>query len=286
MANWIEILLRSIMLFFLVLGLTRIMGKRQLTKLTPFHFISYSIIGILAALISVNIIDNLVLGLLSLGTWVAFYLILDYFALKSKLIHDWINGRETILIKNGKVMEENLKQARLTGEELLKELRTKNAFNLADVEFAVMETTGELNVLLKSDKKPVTPFELGTEVSPKSAPQTVILDGNILDEPLSNIGLNRGWLNTELEKLGLSLDNIFIGQVDSSGDLYVDLFDDSIQVSQPKIKETLFANIKKCQSDLVKYALDTQDNKAKKMYSSNAKKLKNLMNKLESYLLH
>ncbi len=286
MANWIEILLRSISLFFIALALTRIMGKRQLARLTPFHFVSYFIVGILAALISVKVIDNLVLGLLSLGTWIALYLILDYLALKSKLIHDWINGRETVLIKNGKVMEESLKQARLTGEELLRELRSKNAFNLADVEFAVMETTGELNVLLKSDKKPVTPFDLGKKISHKDAPQTVILDGNILDEPLNNIGLNRGWLSVELEKLGLSLDNIFIGQIDSSGDLYVDLFDDSIQVPQPKIKEALFANLQKCHSDLAKYELETQDNNAKDMYSLNADKLENLIEILEPYLLH
>ncbi|MBS4539344.1 DUF421 domain-containing protein [Clostridium sp. D2Q-11] len=286
MSNWIEILLRSISLFFIVLGLTRIMGKRQLTKLTPFHFISYSIVGILAALISTKVIDNLVFGFLSLGTWVTFYLILDYFALKSKIIHDWINGRETVLIKNGKVMEESLKQVRFTGEELLRELRTKNAFNLADVEFAVMETTGELNVLLKSDKKPVTPFDLGKRVSPKSAPQTVILDGNILDEPLNNIGLNRGWLSVELDKIGVSLDNIFIGQIDSSGDLYVDLFDDAIQVPQPKVKEALFANLQKCQSDLTKYGLETQDNNAQQMYSQNSDKLKDLIETLEPYLLH
>lgn len=286
MTNWIEILFRSISLFFLVLVLTRIMGKRQLARLTPFHFISYSIVGILAALISVSIIDNLVLGLLSLGTWITFYLVLDYLALKSKLIHDWINGRETVLIKNGKVMEESLKQVRLTGEELLRELRTKNAFNLADVEFAVMETTGELNVLLKSDKKPVTPFDLGKKISLKDPPQTVILDGNILDEPLNNIGLNRGWLSVELEKLGLSLDNIFIAQVDSSGDLYVDLFDDSIQVPQPKVKEAIFANLQKCHADLIKYELETEDSRAKDMYSLNSDKLENLIEILEPYLLH
>ncbi|PRX32623.1 uncharacterized membrane protein YcaP (DUF421 family) [Orenia metallireducens] len=285
MADWIEVLIRTISLFFIVLAVTRIMGKRQLTRLTPFHFVSYFVVGILAVLIAVNLIDNLILGFLALATWVTFYLVLDYLALKSKMIHDWINGRETVLIKDGKVMEDSLKQLRLTGEELLRDLRTKNAFNLADVEFAVMETTGELNVLLKSDKKPVTPSDLGKRVAPKSAPQTVILDGNILDEPLSNIGLNRGWLDVEIKKLGLSLDNIFIGQVDSSGDLYVDLFDDAIQIPQPKVKEALYASLQKCQSDLVKYGLETQDSSAKDMYQSNANKLKDLMEILKPYLL-
>ncbi len=285
MSDWIEILFRTTSLFLIVLGLTRIMGKRQITRLTPFHFISYSVIGFLAVLISTKLIDNLILGFVALSAWVSFYLIIDFLSLKSKLIHDWVNGRETILIKDGKVMEESLKDVRLTGEELLRELRAKNAFNLVDVEFAVLETTGELNVLLKPDKTPVTPYSLGKRVSPKEAPQTVILDGNILDEPLSTMGLNRGWINTELEKLGVSLDNVFIGQVDSSGDFYVDLFDDAIQVPQPQVKEMIYSNLEKSQADLVTYSLETQDTRAKNMYGVNADKLKVLIEKLEPYLL-
>ena len=88
-------------------------------------------------------------------------------------------------------MEENLKRARMTGEELLRELRRKNIFNLSDVEFALLETTGEINAMLKSDKVPVTPRHLEWQVAPQSEPQTVIADGNILDQPLANIGLNR-----------------------------------------------------------------------------------------------
>ena len=88
-------------------------------------------------------------------------------------------------------MEENLKRARTTGEELLRELRRKNIFNLSDVEFALLETTGEINAMLKSDKVPVTPRHLERKEAPQSEPQTVIADGNILDQPLANIGLNR-----------------------------------------------------------------------------------------------
>ncbi len=285
MKDWIEILLRSTTLFFLVLILVRIMGKRQIARMTPFHFVSYSVIAILAALISANIIKNIVFGFISLGVWVLFSIALDYLSLRSKLIHDLVNGRETILVKQGKVMEESLKQLRFTGEELLKELRFKNVFNLADVEFAVMESTGEMNVLLKSDKKPVTPYDLGEKVSPRSAPQTVILDGNIIDESLSTMGLNQRWLNTQLEGIGVSLDNVFIGQVDSSGDLYIDLFDDSIQIPEPKVKEMLYANLEKSQADLLSFSLETENKQAKSMYAADAGKLQKILEKLEPYLL-
>jgi uncharacterized membrane protein YcaP (DUF421 family) len=262
------------------------MGKRQVGKTTPFNFISYIVIGILVALISANIIKNLAFGFIVLGVWVLFSIGLDYLCLKSKLIHDWVYGKETILIKNGKIMEENLNQVRFTGEELLRELRSKNVFNLMNVEFAVMESTGEVNVMLKSDKKPVTSYDLGKQVSPKSEPETVILDGNIIDESLSNMGLNRDWLISQLEGMGVSIDNVFIGQVDSSGDLYIDLFDDSIQIPKPQVKELIYANLEKAQSDLLSFALETENQQAKDVYLNDANKLEDIVKKLEPYLLH
>lgn len=285
MQDWIVVLLRSVTLFFLTLFTIRIMGKGSLSKATPFKFVSYIVIASIATLISLGLIPNITFGFISLVVWLSLSVALDYLSMKSKWVHDFINGRETVLIKDGKVMEESLKDVRYTGEELLRELRTKNAFNMADVEFAVMESTGEINVLLKSDKKPVTAHDLNTKVAPLSEPQTVILDGNILDEPLSTCGLNREWLKTQLSNNGVSIDNVFIGQVDSSGDLFIDLFDDSIQVAQPQVKEMLYANISKVQADLLTFSLETNNLKAKEMYSENAKKIKSVMQKLEPYLL-
>ncbi|QZY53930.1 DUF421 domain-containing protein [Crassaminicella profunda] len=286
MKTWMIILIRSIALFFIALIATKVMGKKHLAKITPFQFVYYVVISILIALISVNIIKNLAFGLIALGVWIVLPIALEYLSLKSKYFHDLINGKETILIKNGKVMEENLSQVRFTGEELLRELRSKNSFNLADVEFAVMESTGEMNILLKSDKKPVTAYDLERNIANQSEPQTVILDGNILDEPLRNRGFNRGWLKIQLASLGVSLDNVFIAQVDESGDLYVDLFDDSIQISQPKVKELLYASLEKCQTDFLTFSIETDSKEAKVMYKKNADNLEDIIKKLKPYLLH
>lgn len=285
MLGWIEIFLRSASLFFLSLIVVRILGKRHPLKMTPFAFISYLVIGIISALISLNIIESFVFGIIALLTWAGLFIILDYASMKSKTFHDLVFGRESILIKDGKVLEENLSKERLTAEELLSALRTKNAFSLADVEFAIMESTGDINVFLKSDKKPVTPHDLEKKVAPQSVPQTVILDGNIMLEPLSNLGLNKEWLQVELEKLGANLNNVFIGQVDSTGTLYVDLFDDMIKAPDSQVKELLYANIEKCYADFLSYSLETNNESAKNMYSQNADKLKNMLNKLRPYLL-
>jgi uncharacterized membrane protein YcaP (DUF421 family) len=285
MQAWIQILLNSASLFFLLLFMIRLMGKRNLIRMTPFRFICYIIIAVITAVMSLNLMTDLTYGFIVLGVWVLFPIALDYLSIKSKWIHDIVNGKETVLIKHGKIMEESLLEARLTGEELLRELRSKNAFNLADVEFAVMEDTGDINVLLKSHKSPVDAYGLGIKVAPQAEPQTVILDGNILNEPLFSLGFNKEWLGTQLEVLGVSLDNVFIGQVDSSGELYLDLFDDAIQLPQSKVKEMVYANFEKSQADLMTFALETENELAKKMYSNHAEKLRQLMEKLKPYLL-
>ncbi|MCC5910943.1 MAG: DUF421 domain-containing protein [Clostridiaceae bacterium] len=285
MKEWIDILLRSAGLFFLTFILVRTIAKKGLAKATTFELINYIVIGILAALISVKVIPDIRLGLLALAVWMGFPIIISYLTTKSKVLHDFIHGRETILIKQGKVMEENLKKAKMTGEDLLSELRTKNAFNLMDVEFAVMEPTGVVNVVFKSDKTPITPHHLQWKVAPQVEPQTVILDGNILFDALNDLGLNDNWLKTQLENIGVSVDNVFIGQVNSSGDLFVDLFDDTIQLPQPNVKEMLYAGIEKSQADLMKFALETQDEKTKKIYGHNAEELQKMMEKLKPYLL-
>ena len=285
MQAWIQILISSASLFFVSLILIRLMGKRNIARMTPFRFVSYIVISVIAALMSLNLIPNLAFGFIALGVWVLFPIALDYLSLKSKRLNDIINGKETVLIKHGKIMEENLLQTRLTGEELLRELRSKNAFNLADVEFAVMEDTGDINIFMKSHKKPVSSYDLGMKVAPTAEPQTVILDGNILNEPLFSLGFNTEWIGIQLETAGVSLDNVFIGQVDSSGDLYLDLFDDSVQIPQPKVKEMLYANFEKSQADLMSFALETENEAAKRMYSEHAEKLEHILEKLKPYLL-
>lgn len=285
MNSWLITLFISIVLFFLALVITKYLKKKTLSRASIFDFISYAVIAIIISLISLNIVPNIYFGLTTLAIWVFMPLILDYASMKSKVIYNLIHGKERVLIKNGKIMEDNLSKERITGQEFLQEMRSKKAFNLADVEFAVMETNGDINISLKADKNPVTAYDLGKQLGPKTESQTVILDGNILNEGLTNAGLNPGWLKTQLEIKGVTLENVFLGQVDSSGDLYIDLFDDMIQVPKTQIKEMLFASIKKSQADIMSFSLDCDDEATKSMYSKNAKKLEKIIQKLEPYLL-
>ena len=284
MPVWTIILLRSVFFFFLVLFLVRIMGKRNPSRLIPFKFTLYVMIGVTAALTAVGAV-NLFLGVVALAVFSLLPIGLDLLSARSKFVHDIVNGRETVLVKQGKVMEENLNQVRLTGEDLLRELRYKNVFNLNDVEFAVMEATGDINMVLKSDKKPVTPKDLEWKVSPQTEPQTVILDGSVSNEALTEMGLNRNWLEQQLETMGISLENVFIAQVDTTGELYVDLFDDSVSLSQPKVREMLYANLEKAQAELSGFVLEIEDQETKEAFAGNAQRLEDLLEKLRPHLL-
>nr|WP_206765535.1 DUF421 domain-containing protein [Paenibacillus dendritiformis] len=263
--------------------MTKLLGKRQVTQLSVFEYITGITIGSLAAYVSMDLEATWYLGLVSLGVWVAVALGIEFIQLKSKTLRDIIENKATVLIKDGKIMEDNLKKERLSIDELLEQLRRKQVFKAADVEFAIMESSGEVNILLKN--QPLTPKHLGIKVAPEQEPQTVIMDGNIMDEPLATIGLSRQWLNTELEKTGVPVENVFLGQVDAHGQLYVDLYDDQIKVPEPQKRAVLFATLKKCEADLEMFGLATQNRDAKQMYEQCSKQLQTVITELKP-LLH
>lgn len=285
MPEWVEGLLRSLGLFLLVFVAIRILGKKHPVETSPFYFVIYSVVAVITALLAANIIPNLAFALAALIVWLLLPLLLDYLALQSRALYQLLHGKETVIIKQGKVMEENLKQVRLSGEGLLKGLRAKNVFSVADVEFAVLETSGELSLLLKADKRPVASHDLEWKVMPQAEPQTVILDGNILHDSLRKLGFTLQWLQTQLKSSGVSLDNVFLGQVNSAGEVYLDLFDDLLQLPKPSVREMVFASLQQAQAELTRYSLATENSESKKQFANDSAKVRQVLEKLRPHLL-
>ncbi|MVP02297.1 DUF421 domain-containing protein [Paenibacillus lutrae] len=284
MAEGFEVALRTLISVVVLFILTKLLGKRQVSQLSMFEYITGITIGSLAAYISLDLQSNWYLGLISLSVWVAVSFAMEFLQIKSKKVRDFVDSTGTVLIQNGKVLEENLKKERLTTDELMEQLRKKNAFRFADVEFAIMEPSGDINILLTRENQPLTAKHLGIKVSPEEAPQTVIMDGKMLDEPLAEIGFSRGWVNTELEKLGLTVDNVFLGQIDAFGQLFVDIYDDKITVPAPQEKTKLFISLKKCEADITSFGLSTRDKSAKRMYEQCSRELTKMIKELEPVL--
>ncbi|WP_028610018.1 DUF421 domain-containing protein [Paenibacillus harenae] len=285
MPDWLLIGLRTLLAIAILFLMTKILGKRQVSELSFFEYITGITIGSLAAYISLDLDARWYLGIVSLSVWVAVSLGIEFLQLKSKKARDFIDSKATVLIKDGKIMEDNLKKERISTDELMEKLRKKNVFQAANVEFALMEPSGDINVLLTKENQPLTPKHLGIKVAPEQEPQAVIMDGKIIDEPLATIGLSREWLDTELETIGVAIENVFLGQVDSYGQLYVDLYDDQIIVPKPQKKASLLATLKKCEADLEMFSLSTKAPEAKKMYGECAKELERVIEEIKPLLI-
>lgn len=284
MPEWLEVIVRTLVAVIVMFAFTKILGKRQISQLSLFEYITGITIGSITAYISVDVDTNWYLGIVALAVWVLVSYTIEFLQIKSKKSRDLIDGTGTILIKDGKILEDNLKKEKLTNQELMEQLRKKSIFQASQVEFALMEPSGEINALLKSQYLPITPSSLGMKVSPETEPHEVILDGNIIDEPLATSGLSRQWLNTELEKLGVSLDNVYLGQVDSYGQLNVDLYDDKLQVPQPQTKAVVLAELKKCEADLEMFALSTDETSTKTMYGDCSMQLQQVIDQVRPIL--
>ncbi|MFC4184236.1 DUF421 domain-containing protein [Saccharococcus thermophilus] len=284
MPVWLEVAIRSISIIIGLFIITRILGKKPLSKLSFFEYIIGITVGDIAGTLSMDLGISLQEGITSILIWSLFPVLTSRIALRNKKFRNFVEGNSTIFIKNGKVLEENLKREKYTVDELLEQLRKKDVFRVADVEFAVLEPNGDLNVLLKREKQPLTVGDVFPNPPSEKEPQTVIMDGMILDEPLATMGLSRGWLKQQLDKQGVAIENVFLAQVDSYGQLTLDLYDDKIQISEPQEKKLLLAAIKKVQADLELFALQTESKEAKELYETNAEKMQTLLQKVEPFL--
>ncbi|OAO83548.1 hypothetical protein TGS27_1037 [Geobacillus stearothermophilus] len=284
MPIWLETAIRSICILIGLFVITRILSKKQLSKLSFFEYIVGITVGDIAGTMSVDLGISLQEGITSILIWSLFPVAVARLSLRNKKFRDFVEGNSTVFIKNGKILEENLKREKYTVDELLEQLRKKDVFRVADVEFAVLEPNGDLNVLLKREKQPLTVGDVFPNPPREKEPQTVIMDGMILDEPLATMGLSRGWLKEQLDKQGVAIENVFHAQVDSYGQLTIDLYDDKIQIAEPQEKKLLLAAMKKMQADLELYALQTNSEEAKALYERNAAKMAELVQKVEPLL--
>lgn len=284
MVGWIDILIRSFVFLTLLFFMTKILGKKQISELSLFEYVSGITIGSIAGEAITGLEKNMFHGIVAILIFSLITLLSDFLALKSKTIRDFIDGRGTVFIKDGKVLEENLKKEKYTIDELTALLRQKDIFRVADVEFAVLEPRGNLSALLKRENRPLTPKDIQLKMPNEKEPQTVIMDGSILDEPLRSAGKSQGWLNSELAKLEVTLDNVFLGQVNSYGELTIDIYDDKLQVPAPIGRPLLLATLKKTQADLEIFSLGTEDEKARAMYKNNAAIVQEAIDKLTPYL--
>lgn len=218
------VVIRSTISFFILLLFVRLMGKQQVAQLTFFDYIVGITIGSIASTLSVQINESLLSTLAGMATWTLLAIAVAFLSMHSSLILTLVNGRSTIVVKNGKIQEANLKRIRISLEELMSELRTKGIFNMADVEFAIFESGGKFSVQQKQDKKPLTRADMNIDSTYEGLPITLILDGAIMEKELKELRLSKAWLYHQLEKQSINdASEVSLAQLDTQGNMYVDL---------------------------------------------------------------
>lgn len=190
---------RTIILYVLVVIFMRISGKQQIGQLQPYELVVAIMIADLVAIPMQNKGMPLVSGIIPILTLLVSQLFLSYLSIKSLQARAIICGIPTILVENGKILTSQLQKERYNINDLLEELRVKGYPNIADVEYAILETNGSLSVIPKSNKRPVTPQDLNLTPQYEGLPLPIIIDGRIMHQNMQKAGIDMEWLNAQLK---------------------------------------------------------------------------------------
>ncbi|MDF2036216.1 DUF421 domain-containing protein [Bacillus sp. CMF12] len=221
-----ETILRVTIAFLVLFLLARLMGRKEIGQMTFFNWTTAIGIGSIAGNLAVNESTLIKDGVIALIIWTLFTIMLDMIDLKSKQGRRVTTGDPLIVIKAGRIMEGALKESRVDLDELQALLRQKDIFSLKNVDYAILETNGELSILKKESEQPVTKRDLNIS-RPKKVlfplPTEVISDGKVNTENLSKLKIDRNWLDRELQKENIqSIEDVFFAQVQQDGTLYID----------------------------------------------------------------
>lgn len=225
------VFVRGIISFLTLLIFTRLLGKQQVSELTFFDYILGITIGSIAATLTTDLSSRAWPHWVGLATWTAAVWFLQWITLCFRGVAKYINGEPVILIRNGQILEKNLKKMRFTLDDLLIQLRHQQIFDLKVVEFAILETDGKISVLKKSQYTAVTPDDLKIPTPYQGLCTEVIYDGTVIDANLKAVNLDRGWLDQQLKAQGIkSPCQVSLALLNTEGELYVSRY----QEAQPE----------------------------------------------------
>lgn len=218
----IQTSIKVLVSYLLLLILTRIMGRKMVAQVTFFDFVVAIIIGSVVANITVNQDNPMVSGITVLVVLTITTVIIQFLLVKSYLLRKVVDFQSVVVIENGKILAENLRKTRLRLDNLMMMLRQKDAFAIADVEFAILESDGKLSVLKKSQKQPITPADMNIPTVYTGLLTDIIMDGNVMEEHLKSANLDRKWLMDKLKANNYhSVKDVFYAGLDTSGNLYI-----------------------------------------------------------------
>ena len=207
-------LIRTIILYILIIAGVRLMGKRQVGELEPSELVLSLIIADLASVPMQDYGIPLLTGVVPILTLLAVTMILSVLTMKSVRFRAMLCGRPSMVIQNGTLVQGEMAKTRLTVDELLEELRIKGYTDISQIKYAILETNGQLSVLPCANQKPPTARDLKVSVEEAGLPRVVVSDGHLLER-------NRPWLDKQLAQRGCKdLSTVFLLLVDEADAVY------------------------------------------------------------------
>lgn len=217
-----SVFIRSIVTIVVLFLLAKVMGKKQISQLNLFDYIVGITIGSVAADISLDLNKSFLDGVICMLVFGLTGALVSYVTLKSIKLRRFFTGTPSIIIENGKIIEEGLKKVKFDINDLMEELRGAGYFNIDEVAYAVMETNGKISFLPKDGDKPVTKKDMDLKIIPSSLVANIIIGGKIMMNNLKAMNKDEKWLSHELKVLGYKdIDEILLATLDSNDKIMV-----------------------------------------------------------------
>ena len=208
---------RTVILYLVLIGVIRLMGKRQIGEMEPAEFVVTMLVANLAAIPMQDSGIPLLTGLIPILTVLGVELVLSYLMLQSGILRRFFCGKPVILIDNGKLLQGNLRMTRVTLDELAGKIREKDVLDISQVQYAILETDGNLSVFPFPQHLPASAKEAGITVKDSFLPIVIIEDGHLFEENLKKSGKTEAWVTDTLRGRGAQPESTLLLTVDGSG---------------------------------------------------------------------
>ena len=212
--------IRSIVIYIIVLIVMRLMGKREIGQMQPFELAISIMIADLASIPMTEIGIPISNGIIPILGLLLMHLIISVLNLKSSRMRELICGKPTILICKGRIDEEKLKKERCAINELEERLRGNKVVNLGDVEYAILETSGQVTVIQKPEKRNTIPEDFNIVPEYEGIPYDLVVDGKVMNKNLKAIGKNYNWLKKQVEKFDIKPEEALVVTIDGKGQIF------------------------------------------------------------------
>ncbi len=214
--------IRTFVMYMVLLLAVRIMGKSELSKMSPFQLVIAFMIAELAAIPIDSADASLINGIIAISVLMLLQVLISFLSIKSESFKNFISGKPTMLIENGKLNVKELMRQRISCTDLLEQLRIENCPSIGDVDYAILEGNGQLSVIPKAPNRPLTPKDMNIDIPCQSLPAIVVSDGNVYDRNLNIAGIKRSEFEQKLSSIGIaSFKDVFLAFCDSEKTIHV-----------------------------------------------------------------